>query len=100
MWQTRAGCELQGSAWQAQQLLSKPLRLTHTANAACKHTQDAFRGLAGSTLNFVRFGKAVERIDNWYRRRGILGQVWCFRVCVGSITACTAIPCLLLCGSW
>ncbi|KAI8467202.1 MAG: surface antigen-domain-containing protein [Monoraphidium minutum] len=37
--------------------------------------QDAFRGLAGSTLNFVRFGRAVERIDGWYRKRGILGQV-------------------------
>jgi hypothetical protein len=45
-----------------------------TSNPAAD-IQDAFRGLAGSTLNFVRFGRAVERIDNWYRKRGILGQV-------------------------
>jgi hypothetical protein len=35
----------------------------------------AFRGLHGKSLNFVRFGRAVERVDRWYSSRGLLGQV-------------------------
>lgn len=35
----------------------------------------AFRPLYGQPLNFVAFGKAVKRLDDWYQQRGILGQV-------------------------
>jgi outer membrane protein assembly factor BamA len=39
--------------------------------------QRAFRPLYGGPLNFVAFSKAVEKLDDWYRARGILGQVIC-----------------------
>jgi hypothetical protein len=35
----------------------------------------AFRPLYGQPLNFVAFGKAVKKLDDWYQQRGILGQV-------------------------
>lgn len=35
----------------------------------------AFKPLYGQPLNFVAFGKAVKRLDDWYQQRGILGQV-------------------------
>ncbi|KAF6264536.1 surface antigen-domain-containing protein [Scenedesmus sp. NREL 46B-D3] len=37
--------------------------------------QKAMRPLYGGPLNFVDFSRAVERLDGWYRDRGILGQV-------------------------
>jgi outer membrane protein assembly factor BamA len=37
--------------------------------------QKAMRPLYGGPLNFVAFSRAVERLDGWYRDRGILGQV-------------------------
>lgn len=37
--------------------------------------QRAFRHLYGQPLNFVAFSRAVERLDGWYKQRGILGQV-------------------------
>uniref|UniRef100_A0A383VQ38 Bacterial surface antigen (D15) domain-containing protein n=1 Tax=Tetradesmus obliquus TaxID=3088 RepID=A0A383VQ38_TETOB len=37
--------------------------------------QKAMRPLYGGPLNFVAFSRAVERLDGWYRERGILGQV-------------------------
>lgn len=35
----------------------------------------AFRGMAGKTLNFVQFSRAVQQLDQWYRDKGVLGQV-------------------------
>lgn len=35
----------------------------------------AFKPLYGQPLNFVAFGKAVKKLDDWYQQRGILGQV-------------------------
>ncbi|KAF8072573.1 OEP80 [Scenedesmus sp. PABB004] len=35
----------------------------------------AFAPLYGGPLNYVAFGRAVEKLDAWYRERGILGQV-------------------------
>jgi outer membrane protein insertion porin family len=45
----------------------------------------AFRPLYGQPLNFVAFGKAVKKLDDWYQQRGILGQVgmWVWCRCVG-----------------
>lgn len=40
-----------------------------------KIIQDAFKKLHGRTINYVKFGKAIEKLDNWYKRRGVLGQV-------------------------
>lgn len=37
----------------------------------------AFKPLYGQPLNFVAFGKAVKKLDDWYQQRGILGQVSC-----------------------
>ncbi len=35
----------------------------------------AFAPLYGRPLNFVRFRRAVEALDAWYQRHGLLGQV-------------------------
>lgn len=37
--------------------------------------QDAFRPLIGKTMNYVHFGRAVEKLDRWYQDQGVLGQV-------------------------
>ena len=37
--------------------------------------QQAFKHLHGTPLNFVQFGKAVQKLDRWYQDRGVLGQV-------------------------
>jgi hypothetical protein len=39
--------------------------------------QQAFKHLHGTPLNFVQFGKAVQKLDKWYQDRGVLGQVRC-----------------------
>jgi hypothetical protein len=64
----------------------------------------AFKPLYGQPLNFVAFGKAVKKLDDWYQQRGILGQVSC---CVGQ-AGCSSMFCAaaggvlrqaLLCGA-
>ena len=37
--------------------------------------EDAFRDQYGSTLNFARFSKSLEQLNNWYNDRDIVGQV-------------------------
>lgn len=37
--------------------------------------EDAFRDQFGSTLNFARFGTALETLNKWYEDRDIVGQV-------------------------
>lgn len=37
--------------------------------------QDAFCLQHGRTLNFPAFGDAINRINDWYKERGLLGQV-------------------------
>eukprot|EP00775_Hariotina_reticulata_P007019 gene7019-7233_t len=48
--------------------------------------QRAFRPLYGGPLNFVAFSKAVEKMDDWYRARGILGQGGVVDLTVGEAT--------------
>ena len=36
---------------------------------------EAFGPQQGKTLNYRKFGSAVERLNTWYEDRGILGQV-------------------------
>lgn len=37
--------------------------------------EEAFAQQYGKTLNFGAFSEAVEQLNNWYKSRGLLGQV-------------------------
>ena len=37
--------------------------------------EGAFHQQHGKTLNFAAFSKAVARLNDWYKSRGLLGQV-------------------------
>lgn len=50
-----------------------------------KVVERAFRGMHGNTLNFVHLKQAINKIDNWYSERGVLGQVSDFDVKEGVI---------------
>ena len=49
--------------------------------------EDAFRLQHGRTLNFGAFGDAVNRINDWYKDHGLLGQVPCMIIDVQRIRA-------------
>eukprot|EP00887_Chlorella_sp_A99_P003922 scaffold11.g3922.t1 len=47
--------------------------------------QEALRDQAGATLNFNCLGRAVQRLNQWYEERGILGHVTDVTMAAGNV---------------
>eukprot|EP00798_Chlamydomonas_sp_ICE-L_P005350 gene5350-5663_t len=45
------------------------------AEGTARVVQKALRGSYGKSLNFVTFKESINKLDSWYRSKGILGQV-------------------------
>ena len=55
--------------------------------------EDAFRLQHGRTLNFAAFGESINRLNDWYKHRGLLGQVLPYRAASDSVLERLRLTC-------